>query len=365
MSLSVTFSSMIPRVRRGSAWAAAAAVLIALGCADDVTVAPPPSTDTSQMYWALTLNYHALTMSTVAPYDTIRLTATPRTLDGTPITGLPAPTFTSLDLDRANVTADGLVRVLRTGTNIPVVATLTVGNLRHADTVLINVTNTASPPVLAALSIQPDTGAGESAKMAMNEYKTLTARATASDSTPIVGLAVYYTSLDKNVATVDRGTGLVRPVRPGHVRMTATATAYGVTKSDTLELTVGYPTGGIIIQIVPRQNGSGQVVNGFDPDSITVGRGAIVFFQNTTSAPTDVTLDDPANVGQDDRDCVFFPYFCGTGNIDAWARDPADETGLSAVRARSFPVPGVYTYHSTLFGTTGTIVVVNDPDDIP
>jgi hypothetical protein len=365
MSISFSFSSMIPRVCPARACATAAAVLLALGCTGDVAVAPPPSTDASRMYWALTLDYHAVTLSTVAPYDTIRLTATPRTVDGTALTDLPAPTWTSLDLDRAYVSPDGLVRVLGVGSDIPVVATLTVGNLRHADTVLINVTDAASPPVLATFSIQPDTTVGESALMALSEYKVLTARATASDSTPIFGLAVYYTSLDKNVATVERGTGFVRPVRPGHARLTATATAYGVTKSDTLDLVVGYPTGGIIIQVVPRKNAGGQMVNGFDPDSITVGPDAILLFQNSTDAPTDITFDDPTDVAQADIYCGFLPYFCGTGNIDAWARDPADETGLSAVRARRFPVPGTYTYHSTLFGTTGTIVVVNEPDDIP
>lgn len=350
-----------PWFAHGCAWACI--VLAAMGCASDVAIAPPPVTDVSQTYWALTLDHHAVTLSTVAPYDTIRLTATPRAYDGTPLTGLPAPSFTSLDLDRAIVSADGLVRVLKTGTKVPVVATLAVGNLRHADTVLINITSVATPPVLASLSIHPM--AGDSAKTSATEYKTITARAKTPDSTAISGLAVYYTSLDPLVATIDRTTGFVRPARPGHVRFVATATAYGITKADTLPFVVGYPTSGIIIQVTPQRNANGEVVNGFDPAEITVGPGTIVLFSNQTTTPTDVTFDDPTNVAQDDRDCALLASLCGTGNIDAWARDPNELGGISVLRARRFPVPGTYTYHSTIFGTTAKIVVANEPADIP
>lgn len=337
-------------------------MLGALGCAGDATVAPPPVTDPQHMYWSLTLDHRAVTMSTVAPYDTIQLTATPRNVEGTPLTGLPAATFTSLDLDRIQVTADGLVQAIGTGTAIPVVATMTVGNLKHADTVLINVTDAAPPPVLARFSIHPDTT--DTVTTPTGQWTSLPAVALAADSTPIDGLAVDYASLDPTVAAIDRTSGTFLPVRPGHTAIVATATAYGVTKADTLPVTVGYPVAALIINVTPRHLASGQTVNGFDPADLTVGTGAIIFFFNSTPDSTDITFDDPSNVAQDDRDCAFLPVLCGAGSIAAFAKDPNDDVGFSAVRARSFPVAGTYTYHSTIFGTTGRIVVV-DPRTLP
>lgn len=337
-------------------------MLVAVGCAGDAAVAPPPATNVDSLYWALTLDHRAVTLSTVAPYDTIRLTATPRNVRGEPLSGLPAPTFTSLDLDRAQVSADGLVHVIGTGEGVPVVATLVVGNIRHADTTMINITDTAAPPELTSLSIHPD--ANDTAAAAAGEYQDLTARAQGADDAPITGLSVYYETLDNTVATIDRSNGFFRPSRPGHVTVIATATAYGVTRADTLPVVVGYPVSGLIINVTPQKDASGNTVNGFVPSDFTVGVGAVILFFNPTTAATDITFDDPTNVAQDDRDCGFLPSLCGTGSIEAWAKDPDDQSGLSAIRARSFPVPGTYTYHSTIFGTTGRLVVV-DPRTIP
>jgi plastocyanin len=352
-------SRIISRVALGSF--VAVPVLVALGCAGDAAVAPPPATNVDSLYWALTLDHRAVTLSPVAPYDTIRLTATPRNAHGEPLSGLPAPTFTSLDLDRAQVSADGLVHVIGAGTGVPVVATLVVGNVRHADTAMINVTSTATPPVLASLSIHPD--AHDTAAAAAQSNQGLPAQARGADSAQINGLSIYYESLDRTVATIDRSTGFFQPTRPGHVTVIATATAYGVTKADTLPVTVGYPVN-IVINVKPQKDVSGHTVNGFAPSDITVGVGAVLLFFNNTGVATDITFDDPTNVAQDDRDCAYVPWFCGTGSIAAWAKDSSDPTGLSASRARRFPVPGTYTYHSTIFGTTGRIVVV-DPRTLP
>lgn len=357
--MSLPFSSIARRrfvMRRPSARCVAAAlVLVVSSCAPDAAVAPSPSVNDPHMYWALTLDHHAVTMSTVAPYDTIRLTATPRTFEGTALANLPAPTYTSLDLDRAVVSADGLVRVIKIGNRIPVVATLAVGNLRHADTAFINVTSLATPPVLATFSIHPTPP--DSAKTA--EPKTIVARATTADSTEITGLAVYYKVSDPTTATIDRATGYLAKVRPGHVTVTATATAYGVTRTDTVTYVLGYP----LLQtfnITARTNASGQTVNAFSPVRLELGPGGSVLFFNLTAIPTDVTFDDPTNVAQNDDYCGFLAFLCGSGNIDAWAKDPNDPSGLTAARTRRFPVPGTYTFHSTIFGTTGTIVVVDE-----
>ncbi|MBX6330989.1 MAG: hypothetical protein IRY91_03980 [Gemmatimonadaceae bacterium] len=346
-------------VRRG--WLAVLPMLIALGCAGDAPETPPPVTDPARIYWTLTLDYHAVTLSTVAPYDTIQLTATPRTPDGTPLAGLPAPTFESLDRDRAEVSADGLVHAIKSGTQIPVVATLTVGNLRHADTVLINVTDEANPPVLATLSIQPDSG--DSAKTAINVNRAITTYTLAADGSPITGLAVYYTTRGSDAATIDRATGLLFPVHPGHVTIVASATAYGVTKTDSLRYTIGYSSQQEL-DIVAQVNASGQTVGGFSRPLILLGPGGRLIIVNQTNIATDLTFDDPTNIVRDEQFCVppftLFPYLCEDGNVEAFANDPNDPSGASILRFRRFPVPGTYRYHSTIFGTAGTIVVVDE-----
>jgi plastocyanin len=367
MSLQFPSIARCRRVSRRSARGCVAAVLalLVLGCAEDAAVAPSPRIDDPNMYWALTLDHRGVTLSTVPPYDTIRLTATPRTMDGAPIADMPAPTFTSLDLDRAIVSADGLVRALKTGTRIPIVATLTIGNLRHADTAFLNVTSTATPPVLATLSIHPDSA--DSAKVSRNSLRLIIAKARTADDSSITGLSVYYASLDPTVATMDRATGRLSPLRPGRVKVVASATAYGVMKTDTVLYTIGYPVS-LFIYVTPQTTPDGRTINGFVPSHVELGPGAIVRFFNTTGVATDVTFDDPTNIASVATYCgapftTTAPWLCASGNIDAFGDDGA--SGFATWRVRAFPVPGTYTFHSTLFGTTGTIVVVNEPDDIP
>jgi hypothetical protein len=94
---------------------------------------------------------------------------------------------------------------------------------------------------------------------------------------------------------------------------------------------------------------------------VTVGPGALIFFLNTGAPATDITFDNPTNVAADVRDCSpEFPSACESGNIEPFALDPSDETGASGLRIRAFPVPGTYNYHSTLFGSTGTIIVADE-----
>jgi hypothetical protein len=101
-----------------------------------------------------------------------------------------------------------------------------------------------------------------------------------------------------------------------------------------------------------------------------IGPGGTVLILNKSGIVTDMTFDDPTNVMQADLYCgppwtFIWPYACGSGNVEAFAREPGDQFGGTAVRVRSFPVPGTYAFHSTIFGTTGTIVVVDEATSIP
>jgi hypothetical protein len=332
-------------------------LLAALGCSGDPAVTPPPEQDPATLYWKLTLNEHAVTLSTVAPHDTVRIVATPRTISGTPIADLGKPIYRSLDLDRAFVDSAGLVHAIGIGDQVLVEASLEENNIFHADTLVLNITDDAAPPTLATFTIHPDIG--DSAKVAAASSVTLTPRAADADGSPISDVAVYFTSSDPDVATIDRTTGFLAPNRPGQVTVYATTNVYGVTKSDTVPYTIGHPIT-LALEIVSQTAPNGQVINGFSPSSVELGPGASVLFGNATTILTDVTFDDPTNVAQAETYCSLLESLCGSGNIEAWARDPNDESGLSGLRARSFPVPGTYTFHSTIFGTTGTIVIADE-----
>ncbi|HXT48862.1 MAG TPA: Ig-like domain-containing protein [Gemmatimonadaceae bacterium] len=345
------------RSNRARCGIAALLALTGAACAGDPPVTPAPVQDPTTLYWQLTLNEHAVTMSTVAPYDTLRIQATPRTIAGTPITDLGEPTYTSLDLNRAYVDSTGLVHAVGVGDQVAIVASLEENNILHADTLVLNITSEASPPPIATFTIHPDVG--DSAKIAAASNVTLVPRAADGDGTPISDVAVYFTSSDPSVATIDRTTGLLAPNRPGSVTIYATTTTYGVTKADTLPYIIGHPIT-LAMEIVSQTDASGHAVNVFSPSTVELGPGATVLFGNVTPFPTDVTFDDPTNVAQADLYCGFLPSLCGTGNIDAWAKDPTDDSGITGLRARRFPVPGTYTFHSTIFGSTGTIVIADE-----
>ncbi len=328
--------------------------LAVAACATDTPYAPPPVTDPTKLYWSLTLNHRAVTLSTVAPYDTIRLVATPRTIKGLPIAGLPAPTFTSLDLQNVQVSATGLVHVIGTGTQFTVVASLSIGNDTHADTAIFNVTDTTTPPVLSRFTIHPPPG--DSAKTASNFPTLIPSAGIDAAGDTIQNLATYYSTADSSVATIDR-TGVLSPVRPGHVTVYATATAYGITKADTLPYTIGYSLFAVI-QIAAEPNAAGKIVGIFTPSTVSLGPGATVVFQNQSAPSTDVTFDDPTHVMQDDAACAQHVWWCGSGNIAAFANDPSDTSDTKQLRIRSIPAPGTYKFHSTISGASGSVVVM-------
>jgi plastocyanin len=144
------------------------------------------------------------------------------------------------------------------------------------------------------------------------------------------------------------------------VTVYATATAYGITKVDTLPYTIGYPLDDALT-VTPALNSAGKTVGVFVPDKMILGPGASVLFANPSAPPTDVTFDNPANVDSSSTWCpaaAIVPWLCSSGNIPAFAHAPNDSTGASWNRVRQFPVPGTYNFHSTISGAKGTIVIM-------
>lgn len=365
----------------GSQRAALFAGLLLAACGESAApFAPATGAEATKLYWALSLNHHAVTLSTVAPYDTITLVATPRDAHGAPLQGLGTVTYTSSDPSRLQVSADGHVRAVEPVQGVVVVAALTVGNIRHADSVMFVVTDEPAPPTLAHFSIHPQPpdsttwslyGDGSLLRLPANGIATfsvvkwLFGNGTDAQGTPIPGLIIAVSSSDTTVARplVFGPVFAVVPMKPGRATFIATTTAYGVTAADTVQFTITMP----VLQTVklqPQQVALGrpdQIT--FGPADVTVAPGGTVLWLNLSGKQADVVFDDPTNVLEHGAiDCAGLPEPAGGGDVPPFGV-PQDSLAPSLdaenCRSRRFPVPGIYPYHSSITGATGR-VVVND-----
>lgn len=338
-----------------------ASLAAVLGCGSD-PAAPTPSQEGSHLYWALALDQHAINLSTAAPYDTARVTATALGSTGEPLADAAAPTYHSGDPERLQVSGDGVLHAIGFGTAIPVIAELTIGNIKHTDTALVDITTNPTPPMLGSFSIHPQ--AGDSAIWEANHLENFPLRGPVmimphdADGNLISGLAIYFASSDTTVATINRQTGELNGIRPGQVTITASTTAYGVVRADTLPFTITMPTV-MAVFAIPTNPEAPDADISFQPRSVTIAAGGTVLFLRGIYSAIAITFDDPTNVAEDHLLC-----FCGSGNIDTFGGDTLDPFA-SGVRARSFPVPGTYVFHTgALGGATGSVVVEAPPANI-
>jgi hypothetical protein len=353
----------------------AVSLLVSLLACGDVPDPFTPAEDpqASELFWELTLNHAAATISTVAPYDTVRLVATPRDADGNPLTGLGPVTFTSLDPFRVEVSPDGLARGLAPGADVTVHATLTIGHTTHQKNVRINVTEASQPPVLAQVSVEPPDSAvwslsGDGSTLSIDGRGTVSnvktkfyfGQITDASGNPVPDVNIALESSDRRTAFVGGGGTLVMvdPKRPGPLRVVGTATAYGTSVTDTVEFSLIMPTFGVVRVAAP----SGSTGIGFISPDITISPGGTVIWANVSGQPVDIVFDDPTNVAQYsivscEKAGVIDPG--GAGNVEPFGvpQDPDLPLDAGNCRSRSFPIPGVYPYRSTLTGATGRIVV--------
>lgn len=332
------------------------ALLALLGCAGDV-VAPRPVEDATGLFWSLTLDHRAITISTVAPHDTIRLVATPRDARGGAIPDAPAATFRSTNVEVLRVDEDGLVQAVRPG-QAQIVSSTTIGGLTHSDVATVRITTDPEPPVLTTFSIQPlppDSAIWEVGFLP----KEVAARALDESDVGIFGLPVDYRSSDTTVAKIDEF-GYLMGVRPGTTDIVATTTVYGISRSDTVTYAITMPTFKLVVarhasEVGADPNGPARV---FLPSEVTIAAGGTVSFINATGRGMDVIFDDPAGVAEDPLFCA-----CGAGDIPVYGDTTATGTanGWDTFRSRKFPVAGSYPYRSTTTGATGRVVVMPPP----
>lgn len=326
-------------------------LLCMIGCAADIS-APKPTPDAFGLYWSLTLDQHAIMLSTVAPYDSVSLVAMPRDANGAPLASTPVVSFRSMDPERLQVDAGGTVRALKAGIGLGVIASLGIDGVTHADTAFVRVTGDSAPPVLETFSIQPgpaDSAIWHANALSFSDFfgpKRIAVTALDTSGAEIQNIAVAFWSADTTIATVDQS-GYLRGVRPGTVAIAASTSVYGVSMADTVVYTITNPT----VQTVHIEGASSPP---FEPSEVTIAAGGRVMWLNATGRDVDVVFDDPANVAEDSTLC-----FCGSGNIEAFG----DTTGVGfdGFRARRFRVAGTYRYHSTITGAEGTVTVAPPP----
>jgi plastocyanin len=156
------------------------------------------------------------------------------------------------------------------------------------------------------------------------------------------------TSSDPTIAQIDRSTGKIVPIRVGQVTFYATTFAYGVALQDSLAYTIGYPIKTQNNNIWIRKKikiGSTQSEYFFDPQTLTIGVGGQVLWTNPFPAVLDVIFDDSLHVTGGNitpSDSLYTPL--GGRTTDHFWRS-------------TFPVVGTYTFHSNLYGISGTIIV--------
>lgn len=163
--------------------------------------------------------------------------------------------------------------------------------------------------------------------------------------------------------------------RPGRTMIYADTYAYGVSLKDSLSVQVGWPIEEIIDVMDKFRPGTLFREPSFAPRQLVVGLGGCVKWNNISDSEIDVTFDDPSVVGPPPSQnipgllCKIHGRLdLNGGNIAPFKGDRYASGGVitpSQYRVRSFSKPGIYKYRSTLWGTTGTIIVCDEKGNNP
>jgi hypothetical protein len=294
----------------------------------------------------------AVTLSTVAPHNTIQLSAIG--YDGTgQIIDDAQPVFVSSD-DNISVSPDGLVTAVRSG-SIPslVIARIQHNGVTRADSTYVLVTDAVNPPPLQQLSITLDRIViGEGVKV------NTIIRDSAGN---ILQVPIDYRSSDPSVATVDSAGNVLGITPEAPVTISATATVYGITLRDTIHLNVGYPTM-ISIWLMPTTSSTGETIYEFYPSNVYIAEGGMLLFLNLIAGDLggarpnydfkiDVSFDTPSAAV-----AAGPPFPTGDGNIPLFGAS-GPEDGFAYMQARVFPQQGTYKFSSETIKSSGTIHV--------
>ncbi len=351
-------------------------VMALVSCSADSILAPP--TDLGPLYWELRVNYPAVRLSLTNPYDTLQIEAVPYTTDGSvwaPTAGshpkIGVPMWVSDDSAKVSVSATGrLTAKVETG-GVFVSVSQQIDNVTRKDSVFVQVVNAPTPPILTTFSVRPT----DSLKRGMGSLSILPVIALDEHGNAIDGLPIKYFTSDRKNVSLSAGTwsGVFRIVTRGNlvveeVKFRATTWVYGVSKTDTFTMQLGWNV------TAPGSGGSvNQMLTGLGIVDFTVyggrsdiGPGGYVRWENRSGyGPTNVR-GKPARAGEimdvifDDSTAALPMLIAsqnsGGGNIRAI---PSDTTfsSTSRQRLRRFLTPGEYHYTIQPFGFRGVVVV--------
>jgi hypothetical protein len=253
-------------------------------------------------------------------------------------------------------------------------------NITHVDTLFVTVTDQTPASPIATFAIQRPPG--DSAKIGvytsgMGVFQdTVLVAATAVDGTDLrPALFVRFMVSDSSIAKIDAVKGIVTGLRPGQVTVRAMATYYGITKTDSLRLTIGNPVlVGVAFDIQPSPITAGQYVRVPNPGVITIGVGGTVAFVaglhvNGPDLAFELVFDDPDSAQPSPMSPATLGMGTGSGNIGPLPSvflngsfNPACLPVLTNClgSARSFAAAGTYRYHAVVNGVaspSGTIIV--------
>ena len=266
-------------------------------------------------------------------------TVTVRAVDGryVPLPTFGAPAFASTDTTRVSVNQAGVVTGVATG-NASVIATVNTEGVTKADTIAVRV-SAAGATALGSLTLSAAAiTIGGNCQRPLAPVIRDAAGATITPSSS--GLtAPFYVSRDPAVATVSSA-GTVTGARAGTTYIVGTLTSGGVTKTDSVRVTVG--------GIPPATVSLSEA--GATPNAVAIPAGCLVSFRNAGTKATDVTFvsSTPTNTG-------------GTApalpsNISSLAVGATQAVRFVYATSGGNPVTGTVTFRSNAFTTTTATV---------
>lgn len=316
----------------------------------DITI---PVGDIENAYWRLTFEYGAINLAMIAPYDTLQLVVVPRNAAGVPLSNISEKaTFQVLDIRRLNVDSSGLLRALGVGNHLKIVGKMTIGNVTHFDTTVVNVVADVPTEAFARLSIQPIPP--DSAKWSSNIQggKALVPQFIDRNHLPlkattgayISGLVVkYWTADNSRISITDPYVGWLDVGRSGSATIYAETFAFGVASRDSVLYTIGWPSDRIVWLREKRG------ITWLDPVEVTVRVGGFVFWftPQTNNNTVTIIFDDSTKV---------LPGYIGEdgGNIESIL------PGTLFTVSRQFVEPGIYTYRDKAGHFIGRVIVRDD-----
>ncbi|HEX2094987.1 MAG TPA: plastocyanin/azurin family copper-binding protein [Longimicrobiaceae bacterium] len=322
--------------------ALAGLALVAGGCGGGGAAVTTPNATEQPVFAALRVDPPS---ASVPVGGTVQLSVVPVDGNGTPFSGLPAPTFTSGDEARATVSSNGLVTGKAAG-NVTITASLSANGVTRTATAAVNVTAGSAPPANPGNPGTPGNPSPSSATVNVDDH-------TISPQTVTIaagGTVTWKMLEDEHDITFDG----------------AAPTGGNIPKTDEgKSVSRTFPTAGTYTYRCARHESKGKtgtvIVTGGTtppppppPNPPTVPSSATVTTPGNTFSPAAVTIATGGTVQWQISGSTHNVTFQGTappgGNVP--------DTNSGNTVSRTFPTAGSYSYQCTRHnGMTGRVVV--------